>query len=49
MDIDKIVVTSEKEQQDYTLKQLLERIEDLEDKQSDIRYYLANPRKFNDY
>ena len=49
MDIDKIVVTSEKEQQDYTLKQLLERIEDLEDKQSDIRYFLANPRKFNDY
>ena len=49
MDIDKIVVTSDKEQQDYTLKQLLERIEDLEDKQHSIRYYLSNPSKFNDY
>ena len=49
MDIDKIVVTSDKEQQDYTLKQLLERIEELEDKQSDIKYFLANPRKFNNY
>tara|TARA_R110002012_G_scaffold8271_2_gene38244 strand:+ start:929 stop:1078 length:150 start_codon:yes stop_codon:yes gene_type:complete len=49
MDIDKIVVTSDKEQQDYTLKQLLERIEDLEDKQRDIKYFLANPSKFNDY
>ena len=49
MDIDKIVVTSEKEQQGYTLKQILERVEDLEDTLMRIRYFLSNPSKFNDY
>ncbi len=42
-----IKVLSEKENQYYTLKELLIRIEDLEDKQMDIRYFLANPSKLN--
>ena len=42
-----IKVLSEKENQYYTLKELLTRIEDLEDKQMDIRYFLANPSKLN--
>ena len=29
---------------DFTLKQLLIRIEDLEERQADIRYFLANPK-----
>jgi hypothetical protein len=29
---------------DFILKQLLIRIEDLEERQADIRYFLANPK-----
>lgn len=45
--IDKLKVKSHKYGEAYTLKQLLERIEVLEDKQQDIRYFLENPRKLN--
>ena len=47
--IDKLKVKSHKDGEAYTLKQLLERIEVLEDKQSDISYFLENPRSLNRY
>ena len=33
----------------YTLRELLVRIEDLENTQSDIKYFLQNPSKLNLY
>ena len=42
-----IKVKSHRDGESYTLKQLLVRIEDLEEKQSDIKYFLANPKKLN--
>jgi len=44
---DPIKVKSHLDGESYTLKQLLVRIEDLEEKQSDIKYFLANPKKLN--
>ncbi len=44
-----IKVKSHRYGESYTLKELLVRIEDLEEKQHDIKYFLANPRKFNNY
>tara|TARA_B100000902_G_scaffold375426_1_gene405403 strand:+ start:229 stop:387 length:159 start_codon:yes stop_codon:yes gene_type:complete len=49
IDIGKLKVKSHKDGEAYTLKQLLERIEILEDKQSDISYFLENPRSLNRY
>jgi hypothetical protein len=40
-----IKVKSHRDGESYTLKQLLVRIEDLEEKQADIKYFLANPKK----
>jgi hypothetical protein len=40
-----IKVKSHRDGESYTLKELLVRIEDLEEKQLDIRYFLANPSK----
>jgi len=40
-----IKVKSHRDGESYTLKDLLVRIEDLEEKQLDIRYFLANPSK----
>ena len=40
-----INVKSHRDGESYTLKELLVRIEDLEEKQLDIRYFLANPSK----
>ena len=42
-----IKVKSHRDGESYTLKELLVRIEELEDKQMDIRYFLANPSKLN--
>ena len=39
-----IKIKSHRDGETYTLKQLLVRIEDLEEKQADIRYFLANPK-----
>lgn len=39
-----IKVKSHRDGESYTLKQLLVRIEDLEEKQADIKYFLANPK-----
>ena len=38
-------VKSHMDGEKYTLKQMLVRIETLEDQLSDIRYFLANPKK----
>ena len=38
---------SHRDGQAYTLRELLVRIEELEDKQMDIRYHLANPKTLN--
>ena len=46
--IDKeIKVKSHRDGEAYTLRELLVRIEELEDKQMDIRYHLANPKTLN--
>ncbi len=42
-----IKVKSHRDGESYTLKELLVRIEELEDKQMDIRYHLANPKTLN--
>lgn len=43
--IDKeIKVKSHRDGESYTLRELLVRIEDLENMQSDIKYFLANPK-----
>ena len=42
---DPIKVKSHRDGESYTLKQLLVRIEDLEETVSDIKYFLANPKK----
>ena len=39
-------VKSHMDGEKYTLKQMLVRIETLEEQLSDIRYFLANPKKF---
>jgi len=38
-------VKSHMDGEKYTLKQMLVRIEDLEEQLSDIKYFLANPKK----
>jgi hypothetical protein len=40
-------VKSHMDGEKYTLKQMLVRIETLEEQLSDIRYFLANPKKLN--
>ena len=46
--IDKeIKVKSHRDGESYTLRELLVRIEELEDKQMDIRFHLANPKALN--
>ena len=45
--IDTIKVKSHLDGEAYTLKELLCRIESLESKQDDIKYFLNNPRKLN--
>ena len=40
-------VKSHMDGEKHTLKEMLERIEELEAKQADIRYFLSNPRKLN--
>jgi hypothetical protein len=42
---DPIKVKSHRDGESYTLKQLLVRIEDLEETMADIKYFLANPKK----
>ncbi len=46
---DPIKVKSHRDGESYTLKELLVRIEQLEDKQGEIKYFLQNPRKLNQY
>jgi archaellum component FlaC len=40
-------VKSHMDGEKHTLKEMLERIEELEEVISDIRYFLSNPRKLN--
>ena len=40
-------VKSHMDGEKYTLKQMLVRIETLEEQLSDVRYFLANPKKLN--
>jgi archaellum component FlaC len=40
-------VKSHMDGEKHTLKEMLERIEELEEVMSDIKYYLSNPRKLN--
>ncbi len=40
-------VKSHMDGEKYTLKQMLVRIETLEEQVSDVRYFLANPKKLN--
>tara|TARA_B100001996_G_scaffold261658_1_gene203834 strand:- start:519 stop:671 length:153 start_codon:yes stop_codon:yes gene_type:complete len=47
--INELKVKSHRYGEAYTLKELLERIEILEERQSDISYFLNNPRKLNVY
>ena len=47
--IDELKVKSHQDGEAYTLKELLERIEILEERQADISYFLNNPRKLNVY
>jgi len=47
--ITEIKVKSHRDGESYTLKELLVRIEELEDKQQDIKYFLQNPKKLNEY
>lgn len=44
-----IKVKSHRDGESYTLKELLVRIEDLEEKQADIKYFLNNPPKLGLY
>ena len=48
-DNNEIKVKSHRDGQSYTLKEILVRIEKLEDIQQDIRYFLQNPKKLNSY
>ena len=47
--INEIKVKSHRYGESYTLKELLVRIEELEDKQQEIKYFLQNPKKLNEY
>jgi len=40
-------VKSHMDGEKHTLKEMLERIEELEEVMSDIKYFLSNPRKLN--
>jgi len=40
-------VKSHMDGEKYTLKQMLVRIETLEEQLADVRYFLANPKKLN--
>ena len=40
-------VKSHMDGEKHTLKEMLERIEELEETMSDIKYFLSNPRKLN--
>ena len=40
-------VKSHMDGEKYTLKQMLVRIETLEEQMSDIKYFLSNPKKLN--
>ena len=42
-------VKSHMDGEKHTLKEMLERIEELEAKQADIKYFLNNPRKLSLY
>ena len=44
-----IKVKSHRDGESYTLKELLVRIEELEDKQQEIKYFLQNPKKLNEF
>lgn len=48
-DNNEIKVKSHRDGESYTLKELLVRIEELEDKQHSIKYFLQNPKKLNEY
>ena len=47
--INEIKVKSHTDGESYTLKELLVRIEELEDKQWEIKYFLQNPKKLNEF
>lgn len=47
--ITEIKVKSHKDGESYTLKQLLVRIEYLEETQSEIKYFLQNPKRLSEY